>query len=223
MLILALDAALARCSVALVRDGVVLAERQQDTSRGHAALLPPMVQAVLAEAGVAASQLAAVAAVVGPGGFTGIRTALALAKGLALGAGIPVVGVTTGEALAEAVPAEQRAGREVWTAVDTRRGRVVLERFAAAPPIGNLAALGGPEAMDEAALPRPSGPVAVAGDAALAVAARLAARGANTLLAGPRMPEAAAVARVAARRLAGALPALPPQPMYVEPPAVRQP
>ncbi len=223
MLILALDAALARCSVALLRDGVVLAEHHQDTGRGHAALLPPMVQAVLAEAGVAATQLDAVAAGVGPGGFTGIRTALAMAEGLALGAGIPVVAVTTGEALAEAVPLEQRAGREVWTAVDTKRGRVVLERFGAAPPFGILLALGGPEAMDEAALPRPDGPVAVVGDAALAVAARLAARGANTLLAGPRLPQAAAVARVAARRLAGELPALAAQPLYVEPPAVRQP
>jgi tRNA threonylcarbamoyladenosine biosynthesis protein TsaB len=223
MLILALDAALARCSVALMRDGVVLAERRQEAGRGHASLLPPMVESVLAEAGVAAAALTAVAAVVGPGGFTGIRTALALAEGLALGAGIPVVAVTTGEALAEAVPAEQREGREVWTAVDTKRGRVVLERFAAALPFAGLVALGEPEAMDEAALPRPPGPVAVAGDAALAVAARLASRGANTLLAGPRMPEAAAVARVAARRLAGEIPPLAAQPMYVEPPAVRQP
>ena len=219
MLILALDAALARCSVALLRDGLVLAQRHEDTSRGHAALLPPMVQAVLAEAGVAAGELSAVAAGVGPGGFTGIRTALALAEGLALGAGLPVVGVTTGEALAEAVPDEQRAGREIWIAIDNRRGRVVLERFAA----GSLLARGGPEAMDEAALPRPGGPVAVAGDAALAVAARLAARGGNVLLAGPRLPEAVALGRVAARRLAGELPALAAQPLYVEPPAVRQP
>jgi tRNA threonylcarbamoyladenosine biosynthesis protein TsaB len=219
MLILALDAALARCSVALLRDGVVLAERRQEAGRGHASLLPPMVEAVLAEAGVAAGALSAVAAVVGPGGFTGIRTALALAEGLALGAGIPVVAVSTGEALAEAMPAEQRAGREVWTAVDTRRGRVVLERFAA----GTLVALAEPQAMAEAALPRPTAPVAVAGDAALAVAARLASRGANTLLAGPRLPEAAAVARVAARRLAGEIPPLAALPLYVEPPAVRQP
>ena len=48
--------------------------------------------------------LDAVAAVVGPGGFTGIRAALALAEGIGLGAGIPVIGVTTGEALAAAVP-----------------------------------------------------------------------------------------------------------------------
>ncbi len=219
MLILAIDAALARCSVALVLNGVVLAERRQDASRGHAALLPPMAAEVLAEAGLAATALGALAAVVGPGGFTGIRTALALAEGLALGAGVAVVGVTTGEALAEAVPAEQRAGREVWTAIDNRRGRVVLERFAA----GSLVALAPPEVLAEADLPRPTGPVAVAGDAALPVAARLAARGANALLAAPRLPEAAAVARVAQRRLAGALPPLAAQPLYVEPPAVRQP
>ena len=219
MLILALDAALARCSVALLRDGVVLAERRAAAARGHAALLPPMVQAVLAEAGVAATDLAAVAAVVGPGGFTGIRTAQALAEGLALGAGVAVVGVTTGEALAEAVPPEQRAGREVWAVIDNRRGRVMLERFAA----GSLLPLGGPEVLDEADLPRPPGPVAVAGDAALGVAARLAARGANALLSASRLPDAAAAARVARRRLAGEVPPLVAQPLYVEPPAVRQP
>jgi tRNA threonylcarbamoyladenosine biosynthesis protein TsaB len=219
MLILALDASLARCSAALLRDGALLAERRQDTARGHASLLPPMAQAVLAKAGLTAGALAAVAAVVGPGGFTGLRTALALAKGIALAAGVPVVGVSTGEALAEAIPPAVREGREVWAAIDNRRGRVVLERFAA----GGLAALAPAEAMAETALPAPAGPVAVAGDAATLVAARLAARGADVRLTDTRLPEAAAAARVAARRLAGELPPLAARPLYVEPPAVRPP
>ena len=63
----------------------------------------------------------------------------------------------------------------------------------------------------------------VAGDAAEAVAERLAARGVDALLSAVRLPDAGAAARVAALRLAGRLPPLAARPLYVEPPAVRQP
>ena len=217
--ILALDAALARCSAAVLADGVVLAAESAPGERGHAALLPPMAEAVLRAAGLTASRLDAVAAVVGPGGFTGIRAALALAEGIGMGAGIPVLGVTTGEALAAAVPPWASAGRAIWVVVDNRRGKLLLERFRA----GSLVAMGPPEVFAEAELPRPDGPVAVAGDAAAPVAARLCARGHDALLTGQRMPEAAAAGLVAGMRLAGALPPRTPRPLYVEPPAVRLP
>ena len=146
MHILAIDASLSRCSVALLGDGRLLAQRVRDGDRGHAAALPPMAAAVLEEAGLRATDLDAVAAVVGPGGFTGLRAALALAHGIALGAGLPVIGVTTGEALAAALSPEDRAGgRAVWAAVDNRRGRVVLERFARSSGGGADAAPAPPE------------------------------------------------------------------------------
>jgi tRNA threonylcarbamoyladenosine biosynthesis protein TsaB len=219
--ILALDASLSRCSAALLGDERVLAERARDGDRGHAAALPPMAAAVLAEAGLRAADLDAVAAVVGPGGFTGLRAALALAHGIALGAGLPVVGVTTGEALAATVPPGQRAGRAVWTAVDNRRGRVALERFARCGAPGPVAAP--PEVVSVDELPAPCGRVVVAGDAAEAVVERLAARGADALLSAVRLPDAAGAARVAALRLSGRLPPLPARPLYAEPPAVRPP
>jgi tRNA threonylcarbamoyladenosine biosynthesis protein TsaB len=103
--------------------------------------------------------------------------------------------------------------------VDTRRRTELLERF----PAGSLVAAGPPEVFAEAALPQPDGPVAVAGDAAASVAARLAARGHDALLTGLRMPEATAAGLVAGLRLAGALPPRMPRPLYVEPPAVRLP
>ncbi len=228
MFILAIDASLSRCSVALRGDGRLLARRSRDGARGHAAALPPMAAEALAEAGLRAADLDAVAAVVGPGGFTGLRAALALAHGIALGAGLPVVGVTTGEALLAALPPAERAGRAVWAAVDNRRGRVVLERFpparngAAAAPAAGIAP---PEvfALDELP-PAEGGRVALAGDAAEAVAERLAARGGvDALLSAVRLPDAADAALVAAFRLSGRLPPLAARPLYAEPPAVRRP
>ncbi|GAA0595065.1 hypothetical protein GCM10009416_36700 [Craurococcus roseus] len=225
MFILALDASLSWCSVALRGDGKPLARRSREGDRGHAAALPPMAAAVLAEAGLRAADLDAVAAVVGPGGFTGLRAALALAHGIALGAGLPVIGVTTGEALFAAIPPDERAGRAVWAAVDARRGRVVLERFPARNGGGGGPSAAPPELFDLDELPpAEGGRVSVAGDAAEAVAGRLAARGGvDALLSAVRRPDAAEAAFVAELRLAGRLPPLPARPLYAEPPAVRRP
>jgi tRNA threonylcarbamoyl adenosine modification protein YeaZ len=209
MLILALDSALARCSAGLVADGVLCAGRQQEAGRGHAALLPVMAAAVLDEAGIAAIKLDLIAVTVGPGSFTGIRAGLALAHGIALSAGVPVVGVTVGEALADALPHLGR--RQLWSAIDSRRGRVFLERD------GSVIAC----ALDS--LPPAVGAIAVAGDAAIAVAARLAARGTDVMLTDARLPTARHIAMVGARRLAGTLAPLAPQPLYVDPPEARLP
>jgi len=222
--ILAIDASLSRCSVALLGDGRLLAQRVRDGDRGHAAALPPMAAAVLEEAGLRATDLDAVAAVVGPGSFTGLRAALALAHGIALGAGLPVIGVTTGEALAAGLPPEDRAGgRAVWAAVDNRRGRVVLERFARSSGGGADAAPAPPEVFAGDDLPLAHGRIVVAGDAAEAVAEHLTARGVDALLSAVRFPDAGGAARVAALRLSGRLPPLAARPLYAEPPAVRQP
>lgn len=216
MRILAIEGALARCSVALLADGVVLAARQADAARGHPALLPRFAAEVLAEAGMAATGLDAVAVGVGPGGFTGLRAAIALAEGLALAAGCPLIGVTTGEALAAAQP-EAAAGRAIWAAIDNRRGRVVIECFAPGalvPDAPLVAPLDG--------LPAVRMPVLALGDAAEVVAGLLGARG-DVAEARPGLPHAEAVALVAARRLAGSLPPRGAAPLYAEPPAVSAP
>ena len=209
MRILALDAALARCAAAIVADREVLSARQTDTAHGHAALLPVMARDVLEEAAMTAESLDLVAVTVGPGSFTGIRAGLALAHGIALAAGVPVVGVTVGEALAESLPF--LADRQLWVAIDSRRGRVFLERG------GTVMAT----PLD--ALPMPEGRVALAGDAAVAVAARLAARDVDVMLTDARLPIARHIAVAAERRLRGEIRPLPAQPLYVDPPEAQAP
>ena len=209
MRILALDAALARCSAGLVVDGVLLAARQEEARRGHAALLPGLVAQLFDETGCKATELDLIAVTIGPGSFTGVRAALSLAHGLALGAGIPVIGVTVGEALADALP--HRGGRALWVAIDSRRGRIFLERDS------DIRSLG----LDE--LPMPDGPVAVAGDAAIAVAGRLAAADRNVMLTDARWPTPRHIAMAAASRHAGILPARDAQPLYVDPPEAKLP
>ncbi len=202
--ILALDAALACCSVALVEDGVVLAERTARGGRGQSAVLAPMVAEVLA----GGRGFDAVAVTIGPGSFTGLRSAISLAHGLATN-GAALIAVTVAEALAEA--AGDLAGRSLWTVIDSRRDRVFLDIA------GTIQAI----ALDD--LPPPDGPVAVAGDAAIAVAAGLAARGYDVRLTDARLPQARHVANAALHRLSGAWPTLEVQPLYVDPPEARLP
>jgi tRNA A37 threonylcarbamoyladenosine modification protein TsaB len=132
-----------------------------------------------------------------------------LALGIGLAVGRPVVAVMVAEALAAALPG--LGGRVLWTAIDSRRDRIFLDIG------GDLRAV----ALDQ--LPAAEGKLAVAGDAAVAVAARLAARGADVMLTDARLPAALAIAMVAARRLAGDLPPLALQPLYVDPPEARLP
>jgi tRNA threonylcarbamoyladenosine biosynthesis protein TsaB len=207
--VLALDAALARCAAAVVVDEQTVAVRQEDVARGHAALLPVMANAVLDEVGLRATSLDLVAVTVGPGSFTGIRAGLALAHGIGLAVGALVVGVTVGEALAVALP--HLGDRRLWVAIDSRRGRIFLERD------GVVLAV----ALDT--LPAAQGKVAVAGDAAAAVASRLAARDVDVMLTDARLALVRHVAVVAERRFKGMLRPLPAQPLYVDPPEAQLP
>jgi tRNA threonylcarbamoyl adenosine modification protein YeaZ len=199
--ILALDAALASCSAGLVVDDVCIAARTEHGARRHAALAP-MVDALMP------GRLDLVAVTVGPGSFTGLRAAIALAHGIALGAGVPVVAVTVAEALADALPA--LAGRALWVAIDSRRNRVFLQRD------GMISSV----ALDD--LPRPAGAVAIAGDAAREVASRLAARGHDVMLTNATTPMPRHIAVVGRRRANAELSPLPVLPTYIDPPEARE-
>jgi tRNA threonylcarbamoyladenosine biosynthesis protein TsaB len=106
------------CSVALWRDGEVSAIERRAANR-HSALALPMLERLLARAELSAADLDAVAFGAGPGSFTGLRIACALAQGLAFARGLPVLGISSLEALAE----ESRA-RRVVACLDARMREV---------------------------------------------------------------------------------------------------
>ena len=128
MRVLALDAATESCSVALLVDDRLLT-RQEESGKSHAQKILDMVAAVLAQGEISLTALDAIAAGVGPGSFTGVRIGVAVAQGLAFGAGLPVVPVMTLEALA--MEAVASGADEVLACLDARMGEVYWGCFAA--------------------------------------------------------------------------------------------
>ncbi len=103
-LVLGFDTSAAHCAAALLSGERLLAERLEPMNRGQAERLMPLLEDVLAEAGVAWADLTAIGVGVGPGNFTGIRIGVSAARGLALALGIPAVGVTGCAARARLAP-----------------------------------------------------------------------------------------------------------------------
>jgi tRNA threonylcarbamoyladenosine biosynthesis protein TsaB len=116
--ILALDTSTEYCSVALWHDGNIDA-REKLAGQRHSELLLKMVDGLLRERGLAVRDLDCIAFGAGPGSFTGLRIACGVAQGLAFGAELPVVGVSTLLALAEAVQ-----GARAVCCLDARMGQV---------------------------------------------------------------------------------------------------
>jgi tRNA threonylcarbamoyladenosine biosynthesis protein TsaB len=138
MRLLAIDTSTEALSVALrTEQGTI--ERGLETARGHAEQILSLIDAVLGEADVRLSQLDGIAAGVGPGSFTGVRISVAVAQGLSFGAGLPVVPVTSLEALAFA--AIETGADRVIACLDARMGEIYWGCFAAEPARG-LRALG---------------------------------------------------------------------------------
>ncbi len=135
-----------RGSVALVDAGQLVAAASHTRPNAHAELILPLVEQVLGEAGWARSSLELVAVGIGPGSFTGLRIGIALAQGIAMGLGIPVVGVGSLRAMAAAVPPD-RVGTRL-PLLDARRNELFCAAYDAA----------GLELLRPQALPRDSAP-----------------------------------------------------------------
>ena len=127
MLILAIDTALDSCAAAVLDTGAgVIAQESQAMKRGHAEALMPLLARVMKASGTGFAALDRIAATTGPGSFTGLRVGLSAARGIALAAGKPVVGVTTLTAFAAPVVSEN-SEHPVISAIDARHDHVYFQ------------------------------------------------------------------------------------------------
>ena len=127
MKLLAIDAATEACSCALHCDGEML-ERHMIAPRGHAQHLLGMVHELLSESGIRLQQLDAIAFDRGPGSFTGVRISTSVTQGLAFGADLPVVPVSSLAIIAQGVYRQYHA-LQVLSAIDARMNEVYWAEY----------------------------------------------------------------------------------------------
>jgi tRNA threonylcarbamoyladenosine biosynthesis protein TsaB len=128
MLILAIDTALDACAAGVLDTdaGKLIAQQSLVMKRGHAEALMPLIARVMKEAGTAFAALDRIAVTTGPGSFTGLRVGLSAARGIALAADKPAVGVTTLSAYAAPIVSESGA-QPVISAIDARHDQVYFQ------------------------------------------------------------------------------------------------
>jgi len=196
MRVLAIDTALAACSAAVLdTDHGIVAAESLVMERGHAEALMPLIARIMDEARTAFRELDRVVVTTGPGSFTGLRVGIAAARGIALAAGKPAVGLSTLSALAAPLM-DADATVPVVAVIDARHDHVYLQVFGAGgrtltPP--RLASLR--EAVEAAA----AAPSSIVGSAALAIAAAMARNGIAAAAVEQRgAPDIAWVARMGA-------------------------
>lgn len=187
-------------------------------TRGQAEVLMPMIQDALRTANITPDDLNVIAVTRGPGAFTGLRIALAAARGLALSLDIPCVGVTTLEVLAHGV-GEGEAEQPILACVESKRADIYVQLFGA-----DLKPLSDPQAADGealAALVQDYKALVLVGDASARAADMLTGADVETILStAPHLPDAAIIARLAASRTVGAS---SPAPLYLRPPDAKLP
>lgn len=150
MNILALETATEACSAALLMGDEVL-ERYQVSPRGHSQLILPMVDELLAEAGITMGQVEAIAFGRGPGAFTGLRIAVGVTQGIAFAADLPVIPVSTLAALAQGCEQDR-----VLAAIDARMDEVYWGMYQRNPD-GFMAVEGKEQVLPPDRVPVPEG------------------------------------------------------------------
>ena len=225
--ILAIDTATRGCSVALWQGGDVIGSAAEEMERGQSAALMPMIVKVLKESGRDFADLNAFAVTIGPGAFTGLRIGLAAARGMALAANLPVIGVSTLEAVAGAVPEQERQGKTILVALDSKRADHYVQLFSA-----TLEPLGEPQTSLPEDLPKlnfPTGLLSngllIVGDATSSTVEALSNQNFTVQAsAASGLPDAKVIAALAAARWQqGERPQSMPQPLYLRAPDVNMP
>lgn len=132
---LGLDTATDSPGLAVVTADGVLVEYVWRSRRGHTRQMAPRVMAALGDLGLAVADLAGIAVALGPGSYTGLRVGLALGKGLAFAAGVPLVGVPSLDVVAAPLsPPEVERSAPLWAVLHAGRGRVVACAYPAQGP-----------------------------------------------------------------------------------------
>src|SRR3982750_1943612 len=131
MRILAIDTALGACAAAVLdsQAGAIVASESVGMLRGHAEAVMPMIARVMDAARCEFAELDRIAVTVGPGSFTGLRVGISAARGIALAAGKPAIGLSTLSAFA-APHVAARTGDTIVVAIDAKHGHVYLQVFA---------------------------------------------------------------------------------------------
>jgi tRNA threonylcarbamoyladenosine biosynthesis protein TsaB len=224
-ILLAVETAGSRCSAAVTRGGAVLAAESRALRHGHSEALMPMLNRVMASAGLTPHDIDIVAVAIGPGGFTGIRVGLAAATGIALASGARLIGVTGFAAVAHALRHDRRfQASSLLVALDSRREDLYLQFFAldTAIPLAPPQALLPDQLPDYVGRFMISAPLLIAGDAAAAAAAALAGH-AVVVVVPDSAPDAIGVALAACEQVGSAATAEPVRPLYLRPPDVTLP
>ncbi|MDE2289352.1 MAG: tRNA (adenosine(37)-N6)-threonylcarbamoyltransferase complex dimerization subunit type 1 TsaB [Burkholderiales bacterium] len=218
--ILALDTSTEFCSVALYLNSLGTERaivRHRHTGAVSSAHILPLIRDVLDEGGLALGACHAIAFGAGPGSFTGLRTACGVAQGLAYGAGLPVIPVSTLLACAEMARARHPEPGRVMVALDARMEEVYWADYtwdgrSRGWVVNHDAALDAPEG-----LPQPDEPFMLAGNAAAIFGDRLPLAGRARVVLPEALPHASAVAALAARdfALGRTLPAHEAAPFYI--------
>jgi tRNA threonylcarbamoyladenosine biosynthesis protein TsaB len=219
VILLALESATSVCSVALCdAAGQALSHRRGERAPDQADRLIELVDDALRDAAIDYDALGVIAVNHGPGSFTGVRTGVAAARGLALALGRPVLAVNTLEVLATAL-GRQPAGTVV-AALDARRGQVYVQSFD-----HRLAPLGAPSVSAPQEIRLDDGaPLKLVGNGAALIRAALPE--ASPIVGAEAEADALGVARRALVRLAAgerARPGREVQPLYLRPPDARLP
>jgi tRNA threonylcarbamoyladenosine biosynthesis protein TsaB len=205
-MLLAFDTSMAACSAAVydLRRDEVRAFRFARMERGHADVLAPMIKEVMDEAGIAFSDIDRIGVTLGPGTFTGVRTGIAMARGLALALDRPIAGIDTLSAIA----ANEQSGKApLVIAADARRDEIY---FAASGTSASPLVL----PLSEALHRLPAGRSFILGTGAEPLIA-LAEPGRLVRLNDGDLPDARHFASLCAH---AALSSVPPEPLYLRPP-----
>jgi tRNA threonylcarbamoyl adenosine modification protein YeaZ len=216
MRVLAIDTALGACAAAVLdsQRGAILATESLPMLRGHAEAIMPLIARVMDAADCKFSELDRIAVTVGPGSFTGLRVGISAARGIALAAGKPAIGLSTLSAFA-APHVAARSDHFIIAAVDGRNEQVYFHVFA---PMGATIESPRLDRVRSAVRAVPVGPTVITGSGAALVAAHWPSGSPKPHVETLAAPDIGWVARLgAAAQEDGA----PPKPLYLRSPDAR--